>query len=81
MKERMVSFSFFGSCRSTELKSVAGNRNNWFLTFIAWVVVVVDVVVTAAVVVVVVVVVVCEAWQAFIVTMQGFHAATLTARV
>ena len=78
MKERMVSFGFFGSCRSTELKSVAGNRNHWFLTFIAWVVAV-DVVVAA--VVVVVVVVVCEAWQAFIVTMQGFHAATSTARV
>ena len=76
MKERMVSFSFFGSCRSTELKSVAGYRNHWFLTFIALIVAVVDV---AAVVVVVVVV--CEAWQAFIVTMQGFHAATSTARV
>ena len=61
------------------MKSVAGNRNHWFLTFIAWVVAVVDVVVAA--VVVVVVVVVCEAWQAFIVTMQGFHAATSTARV
>ena len=59
------------------MKSVAGNRNHWFLTFIAWVVAVVDVVVAA----VVVVVVVCEAWQAFIVTMQGFHAATSTARV
>ena len=76
MKERMVSLSFFGSCRSTELKSVLEIRNHWFLTFIAWIVVVVDVDA-----VVVVVVVVCEAWQAFIVTMQGFHAATLTARV